>query len=104
LPAASPVIVVLAPVPDTAPGLIVQFPVGKLLSMTLPVAVAHVGCVIVPAVGAAGVRGWAFIVALVGADVQVLSAVLLARTLCVPADRPVNVTEACHAPPSILYS
>jgi len=53
--AASPTIVVLAPVPVTAPGLIVQLPAGKPLNITLPVANAHVGCVMVPTVGAAGI-------------------------------------------------
>ena len=46
--------VLLAPVPAIAPGLIVQFPAGKPLSTTLPVATAQVGCVIVPTVGAVG--------------------------------------------------
>jgi len=44
-------------VPAIAPGLMIQFPEGKLLNTTLPVASAHVGCVIAPTVGAAGVEG-----------------------------------------------
>ena len=44
-----------------APGLIVQFPDGKPYNSTLPVAKAHVGCVIIPTVGAGGVAGWALI-------------------------------------------
>jgi len=35
----------------------VQFPAGKLVSTTLPVATAQVGWVIVPAVGVAGAPG-----------------------------------------------
>jgi hypothetical protein len=41
--AVSPTIVVLAPVPVTAPGLIVQLPAGNPLRTTLPVAKAQVG-------------------------------------------------------------
>ena len=41
--AVSPTIVVLAPVPVTAPGLIVQFPAGNPFNTTLPVANAQVG-------------------------------------------------------------
>ena len=55
VPTASPVIVVLVVDPSIEPGLIVQFPVGKSLKITLPVATAQVGCVITPTVGAAGV-------------------------------------------------
>lgn len=37
----------------------VQFPLaGKPLNCTLPVARVHVGCVMVPIVGAVGVTGW----------------------------------------------
>ena len=53
--------VVLVPVPAIAPGLITQFPVGKPVNTTLPVATEQVGCVIVPTVGAAGVAGCALI-------------------------------------------
>jgi len=49
--------VLLVPVPAMAPGLIVQFPAGKPVNNTLPVATEHVGCVIVPATGADGVAG-----------------------------------------------
>ncbi|MFN8344059.1 MAG: hypothetical protein U0X91_03610 [Spirosomataceae bacterium] len=37
---------------------------GKLLSTTLPVATAQVGCVMVPTVGAVGVLGWALMTTL----------------------------------------
>ena len=40
--------------PLIAPGLIVQFPDGKPLKTTLPVATEQVGCVMVPTVGAGG--------------------------------------------------
>jgi len=42
-PAAKPETVLLAPVPDIAPGLIVQVPAGKPLRSTLPVDEAQVG-------------------------------------------------------------
>lgn len=57
----------LDPVPAIAPGLIVQFPVGKPVNTTLPVANAQSGCVIVPIVGAGDVSGCAFITTLVEA-------------------------------------
>jgi hypothetical protein len=57
--AESPVMVLLVPVPVIAPGLIVHVPVaGRPVKFTLPVAVAQVGWVIVPTVGADGVAGW----------------------------------------------
>src|SRR5271154_5316301 len=55
VPAKSPVIVVVAPVPAIAPGFIVQLPAGNPLRTTLPVATAQVGCVINPTTGAVGV-------------------------------------------------
>ena len=51
--------VVVAPVPATAPGFIVQLPAGSPLKTTLPVATAQVGCVIAPTTGAVGVGGCA---------------------------------------------
>jgi len=54
VPAASPEIVVLVPVPAIVPGLMVQLPAGKPLNTTLPVAAEQDGWVIIPAVGAAG--------------------------------------------------
>jgi hypothetical protein len=53
--------VVLLPVPDIPPGLMVQLPAGKPVKSTLPVATEHEGCVTVPTVGAAGVPGSATI-------------------------------------------
>ena len=44
--------------PDGLPAT-VQVPAGRPLRATLPVGVAHVGCVIVPTVGADGVTGCA---------------------------------------------
>ena len=43
--------------PVIPPGLMVQLPDGNPLNTTLPVAVAQVGCVMVPTVGALGVAG-----------------------------------------------
>jgi hypothetical protein len=57
VPVAKSDIVVVAPVPVITPGLIVQLPAGKPLRITLPVATAHVGCVMVPTVGMAGAPG-----------------------------------------------
>jgi hypothetical protein len=59
VPAAKPDMVVLAVEPAIDPGLIIQFPAGKPLNTTLPVATAHVGCVIKPTTGAVGVTGCA---------------------------------------------
>ena len=57
VPVAKGVMVNDVPVPAIAPGLIVQLPAGSPLSITLPVASAHVGCVIVPTTGAVGIAG-----------------------------------------------
>ncbi len=62
-PSVIPEKIVVDPVPVEVvpPGLIVtvHVPAGKPLSATLPVARAHVGCVIVPMVGAVGPKGCA---------------------------------------------
>ena len=55
VPAVNPEIVLLEPVPEILPGLITQFPVGNPLNITLPVAVPHVGLVIVPTTGVTGI-------------------------------------------------
>jgi hypothetical protein len=49
--------VVLVVDPAIPPGFIVQLPEGNPLNTTLPVDVAHVGCVMVPTIGAVGVAG-----------------------------------------------
>ena len=59
--------VLVAPLPEIVPGLIVQVPAGKPVSTTLPVAVVQVGCVMVPIAGATGVRGCALITILADA-------------------------------------
>ena len=59
------VVVVPVPVEVTAPGVLVSvhIPVaGNPFNTTLPVATAHVGCVIVPIAGVVGVPGCAVIV------------------------------------------
>lgn len=70
MPGASPEIVVDEPVPEIAPGLITQLPVGNPLSNTLPVAEVQVVWVMVPMFGAEGVIGCVLIVMLVGDDEQ----------------------------------
>ena len=59
--------VLLVPVPDIAPGLIIQLPDGKPFNITLPVASAQVGWVIVPIAGAEGVTGCALMTTLADA-------------------------------------
>ena len=56
-PETRPEIVVLVVLPVIAPGLSVQFPVGKLFKITLPVATMQVGNVTNPGIGARGVNG-----------------------------------------------
>jgi hypothetical protein len=69
-------IVTLVPLPVlvTAPGILVNVhdPVdGNPLKTTLPVDIAHVGCVMVPITGAVGDDGWGLITALAeDTDVQ----------------------------------
>ena len=70
----------------------VQLPDGSPLRATLPVAVAQVGCVIVPTIGASGVAGWVLMVALVEAT-EVQPTELVTVNVYVPAARPVNVVE-----------
>lgn len=75
--------------PLIAPGFIVQFPDGKPVSETLPVATVQVGCVIELTVGAAGVTGCALITALAdGAEIHPTE--LVTVKVRVPAARPVN--------------
>ena len=70
------------PVIVEPPGLAVtvQVPLaGKPLKATLPVAVLHVGCVIVPTIGAVGVTGCALIVALPEATEVQLTALVTVK-------------------------
>jgi hypothetical protein len=89
----NPEIVKLDPEPVIVPGFIVQLPEGKPFNITLPVANAHVGWLIVPIAGANGAEGCAFTVTEVAVEIQLLSPVLLTRILCDPADIPANVVE-----------
>ena len=79
--------VVLEPVPAIDPGLIVQLPAGKPFNTTLPVANTQVGCVMVPTVGAPGVKGCALMTTLPDAD-EVHPEVLVTVKLYVFADKP----------------
>ena len=56
-PVANPLITAVVVLPAMPPGLRVHEPAGKPLTLTLPVAIAQVGWVIVPIVGADGVTG-----------------------------------------------
>ena len=70
----------LDPDPVIAPGLIVHVPVaGKPFNTTLPVGTPHEeGCVIVPAIGAVGAGGGAFMTISADAfDIQPAAAVTL---------------------------
>ena len=51
----------------------VQFPVGKPLRTTLPVAFAQLGCEINPVVGAVGMVGAAVIITVFTAELQELA-------------------------------
>jgi hypothetical protein len=95
VPVASPVIVELIPVPVeiVPPGVLVNVHVpdaGKPFKTTLPVAKAHVGCVIIPTVGAVGVAGCALITTSADAA-EVHPAVLVTVQVYVPAESPVIV-------------
>jgi len=71
VPADKLVRVLLLPVPVIEPGLIVQFPAGKLFKTTLPVETVQLGCAITPGMGAEGVTGGALITMLpVGNEVH----------------------------------
>jgi hypothetical protein len=71
VPAISPVMDLVVPVPVIDPGLMVHVPDGKPESTTLPVATVQVGCVMVPTDGADGVTGCALITTLAeGLDVH----------------------------------
>ena len=92
VPAVKPDIVVLAVEPVMAPGLIVQFPAGKPLNTTLPVAVEQVGCVMVPIVGSVGV---ALLVSVTSSYVlQVPLTIVQRNTAGVPVVTPVTVEVA----------
>lgn len=57
VPAVKPVSVTSEPVPEIAPGLMVQVPVGRPLISTLPLDDEQLGCVIKPMTGVEGVTG-----------------------------------------------
>ena len=64
------VVVVPAPVVVIPPGVLVNVHApddGKLFNTALPVATEHVGCVMVPTLGAGGVVGWVLITTLADA-------------------------------------
>lgn len=69
VPAASPVIAILAPVPvvEVPPGVLIKVHVpteGRPVNVTPPVATEHVGWMIVPTTGGAGVDGVALMTTL----------------------------------------
>lgn len=88
VPTLKPVIVDDVPEPFIPPGLIVQFPNGKLLSITLPVATVQVGWVIVPTTGDVGITDVIIIFDEAG---EVHPTELVTVKLYVPAINPVKV-------------
>src|SRR5512133_1609973 len=78
--------------PLIPPGLIVQLTAGSPDRTTLPAAVAHVGCVIVPTVGAA-ISDWELMATLPDAT-EVHPASLVTVKLYVPAASPEMVVVA----------
>jgi hypothetical protein len=93
VPAPRPEIVVLAVDPAIPPGFIVQLPEGNPLNITLPVATAQVGWVIVPTEGVNGVMGWEVITTLAEAD-EVHPTELVTVKLYVPVASPEIVVLA----------
>jgi hypothetical protein len=101
VPVASPETVVLVPVPDIAPGFIVQVPLeGNPLNTTLPVANAHVGWVIVPTAGVPGVAGCVLITTSADAT-EVHPAELVTVQVYVPAESPV-IAELVPVPVEVV--
>ena len=72
------------------PGLMVQFPAGNPVNITLPVGSAQVGWVIVPAAGAEGVEGCAVITTLAEGE-EIQTAALVTVKLYVAVVNPVTV-------------
>jgi hypothetical protein len=85
------VIVYVGVEPAIAPGLIVQFPAGNPFNITLPVATAQVGWVIVPTIGTVGK---AFTVNTCVAETELQPFVTVYVTVTVPAVRPVTTPPA----------
>lgn len=83
----------LDPDPAMAPGLIIQAPAGKTVKITLPVLTEHEGGVIVPTVGAGGVKGWALIITFADAG-EIHPEALVTVKVCVPAVMPETVVLA----------
>ena len=83
VPAVSPVMVLLVPLPDVVilPGVLVSIHVpvaGNPFKRTLPVVMVPVGCVIVPTLGAVGAEGWGLITILAdNAEIHPVSLVTL---------------------------
>ena len=61
--------------------------------VTVPVATAQVGCMVVEAVGAKGAVGCAFTLTVVTAETQLASVVLLEVKSCAPDASEAKVTE-----------
>ena len=95
VPAGMFIIVMEVPVPVlvTPPGVLVTVHVpddGNPVSTTLPVDVAHVGCVMVPVTGGVGVEGWALITTLAD-EGEVHPASVVTVKVYVPGFSPVTV-------------
>jgi|WetSurMetagenome_2_1015567.scaffolds.fasta_scaffold40109_7 hypothetical protein len=95
--------VVLVPVPEIAPGFIVQTPPGNPLNTTLPVETEQVGWVMVPTTGVEGVNGCGFITMLiVESDTQPSAFVTV--NVYVPGSKPeiVVVEPVPVIPPGLI--
>jgi len=103
VPALSPEIVILVPVPAVAPGFTTQFPEGNPFKITLPVETEQVGCVIVDMIGALGVTGCTLMITFdVAADVH--PKVLVTVKEYVPAANPemVRLTPVPAIAPGLI--
>jgi len=76
----------LAVFPVMTPGLMVQLPDGKPFNTTLPLGVKQVGWVMVPAVGAVGIVGWASMTTFV-VTAEVHPEALVTLKLYMPVER-----------------
>ena len=94
-PLNTPVVPVPVIVADPGNAVTVQVPAGNPLNATLPVAVAQVGCVIVPMMGAVGVAGCALISALADAGEVHPAAFCYCKSICVRCQASEHSCRSC---------